>query len=75
MQPDIVSETLGTCYDQSIVTQTRNIVSVTFSSERKTFTAVRSGLKFLRFCLLFRGYPNEAARLGLTLTLQLWRRR
>lgn len=75
MQPDIVSETLGTRYDQSIVTQTRNIVSVAFSSERKTFTGVRSGLKFRRFCLPFRGYPNEAARLGLTLTLLLWRMR
>lgn len=69
MQPDIVSETLGTRYDQSIVTQTRNIVSVAFSSERKTFTGVRSGLKFRRFCLPFRGYPNEAARFGFNINI------
>lgn len=33
--------------DQSIVTQTRNIVSAAFSSDRKTFTGVRRVLSFL----------------------------
>lgn len=46
-------ETSGTCYDQSIVTQTRNIVSAAFSSDRKTFTGVRSVFKFLRFVCRF----------------------